>query len=98
MEPISEEQTKTKNSSTLNNTYLTSNTKPIQSNNWQSSVNQDEKSNKAEINIKTPLLLVSSPEDELSEKRTKLPSNSGYHRGFSGISINFLSNGIKTAK
>ena len=92
MEPISEEVTKTKKNSTLNSRYLTSNTKPIQSNNWQSSVNQDDKSNKAEINIKTPLLLVSSPEDELSEKHTKLPSNSEYHRGFSGISINFLSN------
>ena len=92
MEPISEELTKTINSSTLNNTYLTSKTKPIQSNNWHSSVNQDDKSNTAEINVKTPLLLVSSPEDDLSEKSTKLPSNSGYHRGFSGISINFLSN------
>ena len=92
MEPISEELTKTINSSTLNNTYLTSKTKPIQSNNWQSSVSQDDKSNTAEINVKTPLLLVSSPEDDLSEKSTKLPSNSGYHRGFSGISINFLSN------
>ena len=98
MEPISEELTKTKNSSTVNNAYLTSNTKPIQSNTWLSSVNQDDKASKADINIKTPLLLVSSPEDELSEKRTKLPSNSGYHRGFSGISINILSNGIKTAK
>ena len=92
MDPISEELTKTKNSSTLNNTCLNSNTKPIQSNNWQSSVNQDDKSNKAEINIKTPLLLVSSPDDELTEKHTKLPSNSGYHRGFSGTSVNSQSN------
>ena len=92
MEPISEELTKTKNGSILNNTYLTSNTKPIQSNNWESCVNQDDKSNKAEINIKTPLLLVSSPEDEFPEKHTKLPSNSAYHRGFSGISINSLFN------
>ena len=98
MEPISEELTKTKNSSILNNTYSTSNTKPIQSNNWQGSVNQDDKSNKAEINIKTPLLLVSSPEDELTEKLTKLPSNSGYHRGFSGISSNGLFYWIETEK
>ena len=78
MEPISEELTKTKNSSTSN------------TNNWLTSINQDDKSNKAEINIKTPLLLVSSPEDEFPEKLTKLPSNSAYHRGFSGISINSL--------
>ena len=92
MEPISEELMKTENSSTFNNTHLTSKTKPIKSNNCQSSVNQDDKSNTTEINVKTPLLLVSSPEDDLSEKSTKLPFNSGYHRGFSGISINFLSN------
>ena len=40
---------------------------------------------KPEISSKTPLLTVSSPDDELSEKLTKLSSTPAYHRGFSGM-------------
>ena len=42
-------------------------------------------SDKPEISSKTPLLSVSSPDDELSEKLTKLSSTPAYHRGFSGM-------------
>ena len=41
-------------------------------------------SDKPEISSKTPLLSISPPDDELSEKLTKFSSSSAYHRGFSG--------------
>ena len=87
MEAIEEEFTKTKNIPTLNNASVSPNTKTVESNNHDSDINQYNNCIEPEISSKTPLLVVSSPDDELSEKLTKLSSNSAYRRGFSGIFV-----------
>ena len=94
MEAIEEEFTKTQNIRTTNNDSISSNTKTVESNNHDSDSNQYNNCNEPEISSKTPLLVVSSPDDELSEKLTKLSSNSAYRRGFSGIFVRYFYHSI----
>ena len=51
-------------------------------------------SDKPEISSKTPLLSISSPDDEFSEKLTKLSPTPAYHRGFSGMIFKSKTNKI----
>ena len=52
-------------------------------------VHVDGESDEKEISNKTPLLVVTSPDSEFSEKLAQLPSYTSYQRVLSGKSLEF---------
>ena len=84
MDTLTEEFPVKESSSILNNGMTPSNTKNVPLNNGLSSLDEEDNYKKSDISSTTPLLVFSSPDDELSEKLTKLSSAPAYNRGFSG--------------
>ena len=85
MDTLTEEFPSKESNSIMNNGTIPSNKNSVPLSNAQTNLDEEDNSKKSDISSTTPLLVFSSPDDELSEKLTKLSSAPAYNRGFSGI-------------
>ena len=90
MDTVTEELLNKRSSPILSNDTALSTTNYYAKNILQSNLDEEDQSKKSDKSSTTPLLVVSSPDDEFSEKLTKLSPAPAYTGGVSGTVHAFI--------